>query len=263
MVNKPKVVILCGGRGTRMKGETEMLPKPLIEIGGKPILWHIMKTYTHYGYKDFVLCLGYKGSLIKEYFFHYHVLSNDFTIRLSNEREMKFHNQSDEIDWSVTLVDTGINTLKGARIKKIEPYIDGDLFLLTYGDGIADVNIDKLIDFHRSHGKIGTLTGVRPPSRFGDIVVDRGRVMDFTEKPQASAGLINGGFFVFNRKIFDYLTTDERCDFEVGALEKLAKDGELMVYDHKGSWECMDTVRETEHLNERWNNNQAFWKVWQ
>jgi glucose-1-phosphate cytidylyltransferase len=262
-VDKPKVVILCGGRGARLREETEIRPKPLVEIGDRPILWHIMKIYAHYGYNDFVLCLGYKGLLIKEYFFHYYVLANDFTVRLNNQREMKFHNQSNEIDWNVTLVDTGINTLKGARIKKIQQYIDSDMFLLTYGDGVADVNINQVIDFHKQHGKIGTLTGVRPPSRFGDLIVERGKVMNFTEKPQASAGLINGGYFVFNRKIFDYLSDDEHCDFEKGALEKLAEDGQLMVYEHKGSWECMDTLRETDHLNELWNTKQAFWKVWE
>lgn len=259
---KPKVVILCGGRGTRMKEETELRPKPLTDIGGRPILWHIMKTYSYYGYNDFILCLGYKGSMIKEYFFHYHVLMNDFTIKLNSERQIDFHNKFGEENWRVTLVDTGLNTLKGARIKKIEPYIDGNNFLLTYGDGVADVKIDKLIEYHKQHGKIGTLSGVRPPSRFGDLVVKDGLVFNFSEKPQASAGLINGGYFVLNRKIFEYLSTDDNCDFENGALEKLAEENQLMVYEHKGSWECMDTLRETEHLNELWNTNKAFWRNW-
>lgn len=261
-MNKPKVVILCGGRGTRMREETEMRPKPLIEIGGRPILWHIMKIYALYGFNDFILCLGYKGSLIKEYFFNYHVLMNDFTIKMDSKREITFHNQCDEVDWNVTLIDTGLKALKGARLKKAEKYIDSEIFLLTYGDGVADVNLNDLINYHKQYGKIGTLTGVRPPSKFGDIVVNGGKVLNFTEKPQASAGLINGGFFVFDRKIFDYLSTDEDCDLEMGALEQLAREQELMVYEHKGSWECMDTVRETEHLNELWNTNTAFWKVW-
>lgn len=261
-MQKSKVVILCGGRGTRMREETEIRPKPLIEIGGRPILWHIMKIYAHYGYNDFILCLGYKGSMIKEYFYHYHFLMSDFTIKLNNKRDVSFLNQSDEDNWSITLVDTGLETLKGARIKMIEKHIDTDIFLLTYGDGVADIDINAVIDFHKKHGKIATLTGVRPPSRFGDLVVENGSVLRFSEKPQASAGLINGGFFVFKKEIFDYLSEDQNCDFERGALEKLAKDNQLKVYDHKGSWECMDTLRETEHLNELWNNNRAFWKVW-
>ncbi len=261
-MNKPKVVILCGGRGSRLSEETESRPKPLIEIGGKPILWHIMKIYAHYGFNEFVFCLGYKGAMIKEYLYHYHFLINDFTIKLTNKREISFHNASDEVDWKVTVVDTGLNTLKGARIKMIEKYIDTDLFVLTYGDGVADVNINALLEFHKKHGKICTLTGVRPPSRFGDLIVDNDRVVSFTEKAQASGGLINGGFFVFNRKIFDYLTNDEHCDFEKGALEQLAREDELMVYEHKGSWECMDTLREKEHLSDIWNNGKAFWRIW-
>ena len=257
-----EVVILCGGRGTRLQEETEVRPKPLIEIGGRPILWHIMKLYSHYGHNEFRLCLGYKGSMVKEYFYHYHLLMSDFTISLNDKREIKFYNQSDEINWKVTLVDTGLNALKGARIKKIEKFIKGDMFLLTYGDGVADININKAIDFHRKCGKVGTLTGVRPPSRFGDLVVDKGRVLRFTEKPQASGGLINGGFFVFNKKIFDYLSDDENCDFERGTLDRLAEEGELAVYEHKGSWECMDTFRDTAYLNELWNNQKAFWRVW-
>jgi len=261
-MNKPKVVILCGGRGTRLREETEVRPKPLVEIGGRPILWHIMKIYSYYGFNEFILCVGYKGAMIKEYLYHYHFLTNDFTIKLDHTREIIFHNQHDEVDWKVTVVDTGLNTLKGARIKKVEKYIDGDTFLLTYGDGVADLDINAVSDFHNKQGKIATLTGVRPPSRFGDLIVEAGRVLRFTEKPQASAGLINGGFFVFNRKIFDYLNNDDNCDFEKGALEKLAEERQLAVYKHDGAWECMDTLRDTEHLNELWNNNRAFWKVW-
>jgi len=261
-MNRLKVVILCGGRGTRMEGETEIRPKPLIEIGGHAILWHIMKIYAHFGYNEFILCLGYKGAMIKEYLYHYHFLANDFTIKLDNKRDVMFHNQNYEVNWKVTLVDTGLNTMKGARIKRIEKYIEGDTFLLTYGDGVADINIEDVVDFHKKNGRIATLTGVRPPSRFGDLIVEKGKVMCFTEKPQASAGLINGGFFVFSRSIFKYLSIDENCDFEKGVLERLAKEEQLSVYEHKGSWECMDTLRETEHLNDLWNNNKAFWKVW-
>jgi glucose-1-phosphate cytidylyltransferase len=261
-MSQPKVVILCGGRGTRLREETEIKPKPLIEIGGKPILWHIMKLYSFFGYNDFILCLGYKGSMIKEYFYHYHIHMNDFTIKLDNTNEVVFHSKPNETNWRVTLAETGLDTLKGARIKKIQKYIDSDLFLLTYGDGIADVNMKSVVEFHKKHGKIGTLTGVRPPSRFGDLIVKNKQVTKFTEKPQASAGMINGGFFVFSKKIFDYLSKDEDCDFEMGALEKLAENNQLMVYEHKGNWECMDTVRDTAHLNNLWSNNKAFWKVW-
>lgn len=259
---KPQVVILCGGRGSRLGEESVIRPKPMIEIGGYPILWHIMKIYAHYGYNDFVLCLGYKGAIIKDYFYHYHMLTADFTIKLDKEKKIEIHEESNESSWAVTLADTGLDTLKGARIKKIEPYIKSDMFLLTYGDGVGDINIEEVIEFHRSHGKIGTLTGVRPPSRFGDLIVDNSRVIKFTEKPQASAGMINGGFFVFDRRFFNYLSERDDCDFEMGALEKLAEEGELMVYEHKGLWECMDTIREAEHLNNLWNKQQAFWKVW-
>ncbi len=260
-MDKQKVVILCGGRGTRMREETEIRPKPLVEIGGKPILWHIMKIYSHYGYNEFILCVGYKGAMIKEYLYHYHFLMNDFTIKLDAKREVTFHNPS-EVDWKVTVLDTGIDTLKGARIKMAEKYITGDTFLLTYGDGIADIDINAVIKFHKKHGKIATLTGVRPPSRFGDLVIEKDRVARFTEKPQASGGLINGGFFIFDKRIFDYLSEVRDCDFERGTLEKLANDGQLYIYEHKGSWECMDTSRDTEYLNELWNNNKAFWKIW-
>jgi glucose-1-phosphate cytidylyltransferase len=222
-----------------------------------------MKIYSRFGYSDFILCLGYKGEMIKEYFYNYQIIMNDFTIQLESKKlVLHRQNQHDESKWSVSLIDTGLNTLKGTRIKKIEEYINEDLFLLTYGDGVADIDIDKLVDFHMNHGKIGTLTGVRPPSRFGDLITKDEKVVKFTEKPQASAGLINGGFFVFNKKVFDYLSLDENCDFEGKALERLAEDGQLMVYEHKGSWECMDTYRDTEHLNELWNNNKAFWKTW-
>jgi len=261
-MKKPKVVILCGGRGTRLREETELKPKPLIEIGGKPILWHIMKIYSFHGYNEFVLCLGYKGELIKEYFYNYQLHTNDCTIQLGKNHTTTFHSQTDEEQWKVTLADTGIDTLKGSRIKQIEKYIEGDIFMVTYGDGVADIDINKLITFHKKHKKIGTLTGVRPPSRFGDIVAKENKVISFSEKAQASGGLINGGFFVFNRKIFDYVDCGENCDFEFGALEQLAQDGQLMVYDHPGTWECMDTYRETQHLNKLWNENKAFWKLW-
>ena len=260
---QPKVVILCGGLGTRLKEETEYKPKPMVEIGDKPILWHIMKIYAHYGFKDFILCLGYKGELIKEYFLNYDVLNNDFTIRLGQEKEITIQNPLEESDWSITLADTGNNTLKGARLKRIEKYITEDTFMVTYGDGVGNINIKKLLDFHNQHGKVATVTGVRPPSLFGELLVKDNKALLFSEKPQTSAGLISGGFFVFNRKIFDYLTDDDNCDFEKGPLEKIATSGELMVYIHNGLWACMDTYRDVEYLNRLWQNSQAFWRVWE
>ncbi|NLW91123.1 MAG: glucose-1-phosphate cytidylyltransferase [Syntrophomonadaceae bacterium] len=259
---KPKVVIFSGGMGTRLKEETDYRPKPMVNIGDKPILWHIMKIYSHYGYNEFVLCLGYKGEMIKKYFYDYEVLNNDFTIDLSRNKSIHIHDSGIEHDWKVTLADTGLNTLKGGRLKRAAKYIDSDVFMLTYGDGVCDVNIDELMKFHLSHGKIGTVTGVRPPSLFGELVVENGQAVLFAEKPQTSTGLINGGFFIFNRKILDYVTEAEDCDFEFGPLEKLASEGELMVFEHSGQWQCMDTYRDMEYLNKLWNSNNAFWKVW-
>jgi len=194
-----KVVILCGGLGTRLREETEFRPKPMVEIGGKPILWHIMKIYAHYGFKDFIICLGYKGEMIKEYFYNYEVLNNDFTIELGNPKNIEIHSNHGEKGWRVTLADTGDKALKGARLKRVEKYIVGDQFMVTYGDGVADIDISDLLRFHQLHGKLATLTGVRPLSRFGELTVKDKQVLQFTEKPQSSRGLINGGFFVFNR----------------------------------------------------------------
>ncbi|MGP8321439.1 MAG: glucose-1-phosphate cytidylyltransferase [Methanosarcinaceae archaeon] len=253
-----KVVILCGGLGTRLKEETEYRPKPMVEIGGRPILWHIMKIYSHYGFKDFTLCLGYKGEMIKEYFHNYGILNNDFTIELG-KRKVEFHNTHEEVDWKITLVNTGGNALKGARLKRVEKYIDSDTFMTTYGDGVANINIHDLLAFHNSHGKIATLTGVMPSSRFGTLSIDGNNVIKFIEKPQAKEGLINGGFFVFNKRIFDYLTNDDSCDLEIGTLDKLAEEGELMVYKHLGDWMCMDTIRDLEYLNKLWASDKAFW----
>ena len=257
-----KVVILAGGFGTRLQEETVIKPKPMIEIGGKTILWHIMKIYAHYGFKDFIICLGYKGETIKNYFYNYEILSNDFTVELGSYEHIKIHSNHKEKGWRVTLADTGQKALKGARIKRIEKYIKEDLFMITYGDDVADINLHELISFHKGHGRIGTVTSVQPPSRFGELVVENNKVVSFTEKPQASAALINGGFFVFNRKIFDYLTEDDNCDFEVGPLEQLAKDGQLMAYELKGEWACMDTYRDMIYLNKLWESGKAFWKIW-
>jgi len=234
----------------------------MIEIGGRPILWHVMKIYSHFGFKDFVLCLGYKGEMIKDYFYNYETLNNDFTIELGNSKHIDIHSSHGEKGWKVTLANTGDRSLKGARIKKAEKYVDTDLFMLTYGDGVANVDLQSLLSFHKKHGRIGTLTGVRPPSRFGELISQNERVMSFTEKPQVSTGLINGGFFVFNKKFFEYLSNEDSCDFEHGALERLARDGELMICEHKKEWECMDTLRDVDYLNKLWKSGKAFWKLW-
>ncbi len=257
-----KVVILCGGLGTRLKEETEYKPKPMVEVGGWPILWHIMKSYSQYGFNQFVLCLGYKGNVIKDYFVNYSARSNDFTLKLKNH-EMVVHNNHSEVDWEITFAETGPNTMTGGRIKKIERYIDGDTFMVTYGDGVCDVNIKNLLEFHKSNGKTGTLTGVVPPSRFGDLITEENLVRTFSEKPQFDKrGMINGGYFVFNKKFFKYLSDSEDCIMERQPLEDLAKDGQLCAFEHKGFWQCMDTYRDFEHLNSLWNENKASWKTW-
>ena len=261
-INNNKVVILCGGIGTRLGKETDFRPKPMVEIGGKPILWHILKIYAYHGFKDFILCLGYKGEVIKDYFFNYEILNNDFSVELGKNKLIEIYNNHQEKGWKITLADTGEKALKGARIKRIEKYIDTDEFMLTYGDGLANIDLQDLLKFHRNHGKIGTVTGVHPPSRFGEMIVKNNNVISFTEKPTASEGLINGGFFVFNKKLFNYLTYDDNCDFEMGPLEELAEDGELMMYKLKGEWACMDTYRDMKYLNNLYQENKAFWKVW-
>lgn len=256
-----KVVILCGGRGTRLKEETEFRPKPLVEIGGRPILWHIMKIYAHYGFNEFVLCLGYKGRMIREYFLNYEMMASDLTLKLGSN-DVKIHNQSQEKDWIITFAETGEDAQTGARVKRIEKYIEGDLFMLTYGDAVTNTNIRNLLEFHKSHGKIGTITGVHPSSRFGELVIKDRQVAQFTEKPQIKEGFINGGFFVFNKKFFNYLKGDDNCYLEREPLEKLASDKELMVYTYEGFWQCMDTYRELEILNDLWRSSKPPWKVW-
>lgn len=255
-----KVIILAGGFGTRLGSVSDLMPKPMVEIGGKPILWHVMKIYSSFGFNEFLICLGYKGNIIKDYFYNYNNYASDFTINLKNS-DINFHNGHKE-DWKVTLVDTGLNTLKGGRIKRIEKYLDDDINMLTYGDGVADIDIKKLVDFHKNHRKIVTVTGVRPPSLFGEIIEKYNRVISFEEKAQTSQGLISGGFMVFNKKMMDYLTDDENCDFEFGPLEKLTKEGEVMTYKHNSFWQCADTVRDVNYLNKLWKEGNAFWKVW-
>jgi glucose-1-phosphate cytidylyltransferase len=259
--SKMKVIILAGGWGTRLGHYTQNIPKPMLEIGNKPILWHIMKIYAHHGYNEFIICLGVNGHVIKDYFYHYSERNNDFTIDLASGN-LDVHSTKERENWHVTLVDTGLNTLKGARIKKVEKYLDPTMNMVTYGDGVADIDMNKLVSYHKKNNKSITVTGVTPPSRFGEIIEKEGQVTSFKEKPQTSVGLINGGFMVFNNNLLDYLTTDDSCDFEHGALEKLSEKGEVMVYKHKGSWECVDTERDYNHLNMLWNSGNAFWKVW-
>lgn len=256
-----KLVILAGGFGSRLGNLTNSVPKPMIQVGGRPIMWHIMKTYAHYGVKDFVICLGYKGDVIKDYFLHYDANCNDFTVDLS-DNSVKFHNGHDEVDWKVTLVDTGLNTLKGGRLKRIEKYLDDGINLLTYGDGVADIDIGDLISFHNSIGKIVTISGVHPPARFGELVANGNVLTSFEEKAQTSQGLINGGYMVFNKELLSYLTTQESCDLEAGVFEQLASEGKISVYKHNGLWACMDNERDLNHLEKLWKNNEAFWKVW-
>lgn len=256
-----KVVLLCGGMGTRLREETEYRPKPMVNIGDKPVLWHIMKTYANYGFNEFIICLGYKGNMIKEYFLNYEAMNNDFTINLGDRSSIEFHNNHKEQDWKVTLADTGEKTQTGSRIKRIEKYIN-DTFMLTYGDGVCNVNVRDLFEYHKSHGKIGTMTGVHPSSRFGEFSARDNQVQEFNEKPQTKGGLINGGYFVFNKDFFNYLFDGDDCILEREPLENLASDGELMVYPHEGFWQCVDTYRELEILNNLWKSRNPPWKVW-
>jgi glucose-1-phosphate cytidylyltransferase len=257
-----KVVILCGGKGTRLAEETVARPKPMVEIGGKPMLWHIMKYYAAFGFNDFVLALGYKAGYIKDFFYHYRLTSADFTITLDPNVDPVIHGSAERDPWKITCVDTGEETLKGGRIKRVEEHLDGEPFMLTYGDGVADIDLRALLESHRATGGIGTVTGVRPPSRFGEMVLDGDKVVSFEEKPQLAQGVINGGFFVFEPAFLDYLTTDEDCDLEFGALQKLAGDGQLHLYRHDGFWQCMDNVRERDYLESLYESGEAPWKVW-
>lgn len=256
-----KVVILAGGFGTRLREETEFRPKPMVDVGGRPILWHIMKIYAHYGFSDFVICLGYRGNLIKDYFLNYEAMRNDFTICLGRQNQITYHQEHQEQDFKVTLADTGLNTMTGGRVQKIQKYIDDDLFMLTYGDGVADIDVQRLIEFHKSHGKMATVTTVRPISRYGILDInDEGEVVKFTEKPQAESW-VSVGFFVFNKSVFDYLRGDD-CILEQEPLTRLAAEGELMAYRHDGFFFAMDTYREYKQLNEMWDTGNPPWKIW-
>ncbi|MBO6518877.1 MAG: glucose-1-phosphate cytidylyltransferase [Rhodospirillales bacterium] len=260
-----KTVILCGGQGTRIRDVAEDIPKPMIPIGTRPILWHIMKNYAAFGFNEFVLCLGYRGHVIKNFFINYDMLTNDFTLTLGQPKslvEIQNHNESE--DWTVTLAETGLHAMTGDRVRAVRKYVeDDDIFMLTYGDGLSDIDIERLVAFHKAHGKIATVTGVRPPGRFGELESDdTGQVLEFNEKPQATGGRISGGFFVFNKGIFDYLPDGDGLVLEDVPLRKLVADQQLMVYDHDGFWQCMDTYRDFKYLTGLWDSDQAPWKNW-
>ncbi len=253
-----KVVILAGGLGTRISEETELKPKPMIEIGGMPILWHIMKIYNSFGFNEFIICCGYKGYLIKEYFANYSIHTSDITFDLSNN-QVEIHKKSSE-DWKVTLIDTGEKTLTGGRLKRVKKYIDGKFFL-TYGDGVSDINIRELIKFHESHKKLATLTAVKPPGRWGSLNIDDNNVKDFEEKPKGDGAWINGGFFILEPEVFDLIDGDN-CSWEDKPLIELAKRDQLMSFKHYGFWKAMDTLRDKKNLEDLWNSGSPPWKRW-
>ena len=254
-----KVVILAGGFGSRISEESHKIPKPMIEIGDKPILWHIMKHYAAYGFDEFIICLGYKQYIVKEYFSDYYLHNSDVEFDLKNNSMTILDNHTEP--WKVTLVDTGLTTMTGGRIKRIQKYVGDEPFMLTYGDGVSDVDLKKLLEFHKNHGKIGTLTAVNFGQSKGTLELAGDKVTAFREKKDQDGEIINGGFMVMNPEIFDYLDGDE-CVFEQGPIEKLASDGELMCYKHEGFWQCMDTQREKKYLEELWDSGNAPWKIW-
>jgi glucose-1-phosphate cytidylyltransferase len=259
-----KAVILCGGQGTRIRDANEAVPKPMLPIGGKPIVWHIMKSYAAHGVTEFVLCLGYKSWLVKEFFLQYRPMTTDLTVTLGRHDRIEFHGRHDEEDWRVTLAETGEETMTGGRVSAIRRYVEGEEpFLLTYGDGVSDVDVGRLIAFHRAHGRVATVTAVRPPGRFGEMRIADGRVTEFNEKPQATEGFINGGFFVLDgRRVWDCLGTDPRTVLEREPMRRLAAEGELVAFPHTGFWQPMDTLREYTLLNELWASGKAPWKSW-
>jgi glucose-1-phosphate cytidylyltransferase len=255
-----KVVILAGGLGTRLSEETSLKPKPMVEIGGMPILWHIMKIYSSYGYNDFVICLGYKGYLIKEYFTNYFLHKSDVTIDM-NDNSIKVHDSKAE-PWKITLVDTGLNSMTGGRIKRIAEHVNNDTFMLTYGDGVGSIDINKLVDHHKASGKLCSVTAVQPSGRFGALNLnEKNDVLSFSEKPKGDGSWINGGFFVCEPKVFDYITGDSTI-WEKEPMEKIAQDGQMTSFKHDGFWKPMDTLRDKQELENDWNNNQAQWKIW-
>jgi glucose-1-phosphate cytidylyltransferase len=256
-----KTIILAGGVGTRLAEETEVRPKPMIEIGHRPILWHILKIYSHYGFSEFLIALGYKGEQIKRYMTDYASLATDLTVDLGTGA-VEAHERSEESeDWRVELIDTGRHTETGGRMLRLAPYLDGETFMMTFGDGVSDVDVGALVAFHRAHGKLATLTAVRPPARFGHVEIDGDQVSDFSEKPQAREGWINGGFFVLEPGVLDYIEGDE-THFQREPLERLAREGQLMAFRHTSFWQCMDTLRDKILLQQLWDTDEAPWKVW-
>ena len=256
-----KVVILCGGLGTRLREETEFRPKPMVPIGGLPILWHIMKYYAHFGHKEFVLCLGFKGEMIKDYFRQYNWNTSDVTLTLGRNPEIRYHNSHEEEDWVVTLLDTGQDTQTGGRLQRALSFVEDETFLMTYGDGLTTSDINASVDFHRKHGAIATLTAVKPAGRFGELAVDGETITAFAEKPVQEGGYVSGGYFVFNKAIADYLEGDG-CVLESKPLESLSRQGQLKAWRHSGFWQCMDTLRDKLLLERMWDSKQAPWKVW-
>lgn len=254
-----KVAILAGGVGTRLSEETQVKPKPMVEIGGRPILWHILKHYSHYGHKDFVIALGYKGEFIKRYFADYNSLESNLTVKMRSGTVIR--HESDHPDWNVELIDTGVATLTGGRIKRLAPYVGNETFMLTWGDGVSNVDLNKLLAFHRSHGKLATVTAVRPPARFGHMTFDGDRVLEFSEKPQAAEGWINGAFFVLEPQVLDYIAGDD-TQWEKEPMERLSREGQLMAYRHSDFWQCMDTLRDKALLESLWQHGAAPWKTW-
>ncbi len=256
-----KVVILAGGRGTRISEETETIPKPMVEIGGKPMLWHIMKIYSYYGFNDFIICLGYRGYLVKEYFSHYFMHTSDITIDLAKNKTT-IHNNSSE-PWKITLVDTGFDTMTGGRLKRVEKYVGNKTFLLTYGDGLADINMKKLVKFHKANKRLATLTAIQNVGRFGVLNIGSGnKVSSFLEKPKGEGGWINGGFFVLESEVFNYINNNDTVVWEKEPLEKLSRRGKLCAYKHTGFWGCMDTLRDKISFERTWQSGAAPWKVW-
>lgn len=256
------VVILCGGQGTRLREETELRPKPMVEIGGMPILWHIMKIYGFHGVERFLLCLGYKGWVIKQYFLRYHEMMRDFTVSMDHPKTPEFHNRRGEERWKVTCSETGEESGTGARLWRVRDYLDKETFFFTYGDAVSNVDIAKLLDYHYELGKVATVTGVHPTSRYGEMEVKDGVALEFNEKPTVATGVVSGGFFVFQREVFDYLNAEPDLLLELQPLQSLARDGQLAVYVHEGHWESMDTYRDYLHLNKTWREGAPPWKIW-
>ena len=259
-----KAIILCGGQGTRIRDVSEILPKPMLPIGNRPILWHIMKIYAYYGIKDFILCLGYKGWVIKEFFLNYRAKVADVGLTLGDHNSLRFYNSTDESNWRVTLVETGEDSQTGARVWNVKKYLEGEEhFCLTYGDGVADINISSLLDTHKKSGLVGTITAVHPLGRFGEVEIENNRIVEFAEKPNVRQGYINGGFMVFdNKRVWNYFRPGEDLVLEGEVLPAMVKDRQLGVFEHIGFWQCVDTPREYNILNKLWKENKAPWKIW-